>query len=84
MLRLLLPFFCAGLVWLVILILVIDIVVWGRRLLHNIHRNLAIPCHRCRYANANPLLKCAVRPQTAFTEQALQCHDYHSLPPAMR
>lgn len=35
-----------------------------------------IPCARCRYCTNTHLLKCAVHPQTALTEQAIQCPDF--------
>ncbi len=36
------------------------------------------PCRNCRFFNDNHFLKCAVRPSTALTKQALNCSDYWS------
>jgi len=33
-------------------------------------------CHRCRYFSDNHYLKCALHPETALTEQAVDCRDY--------
>ena len=33
-------------------------------------------CHRCRYFSDNRYLKCALHPETALTEQAIDCRDY--------
>ena len=35
-----------------------------------------IPCRNCKFFSNNPSLKCAVRPTTVLTEQALNCSDY--------
>lgn len=37
-----------------------------------------VPCHRCQYFSHNPYLKCALHPGSVLTEQAVDCHDYHS------
>ncbi|AFY96933.1 hypothetical protein [Chamaesiphon minutus] len=37
---------------------------------------LKTPCHRCRYFSNNHYLKCALHPETALTEQAVDCRDY--------
>ena len=34
------------------------------------------PCCRCRYFSNNSYLKCALHPETALTEQAVDCRDY--------
>ena len=34
------------------------------------------PCYRCRYFSDNHYLKCALHPETALTEQAVDCRDY--------
>lgn len=35
-----------------------------------------IPCTSCRFFTNNPYLRCAVRPDTALTPQAIDCSDY--------
>ncbi|NJO79816.1 MAG: hypothetical protein HC827_15765 [Cyanobacteria bacterium RM1_2_2] len=35
-----------------------------------------IPCDRCMYCTGDYRLKCAVRPYTAFTEEAIGCRDF--------
>ncbi|MEC4816105.1 MAG: hypothetical protein SAK29_22960 [Scytonema sp. PMC 1069.18] len=35
-----------------------------------------VPCRNCQYFANNPFLKCAVRPDTALTEEAMNCPDY--------
>jgi hypothetical protein len=35
-----------------------------------------IPCKNCRFFTNNPYLRCAVRPNTALTHQAIDCSDY--------
>lgn len=37
-----------------------------------------IPCTNCRFFTNNPYLKCAVRPSTALTKQAIDCSDYQA------
>jgi hypothetical protein len=37
-----------------------------------------VSCHKCRYFNANPYLKCALHPDTVLTEGAVDCRDYQS------
>ena len=37
---------------------------------------LKTPCYHCRYFSNNSYLKCALRPETALTEQAVDCRDY--------
>jgi hypothetical protein len=36
-----------------------------------------IPCARCQFCTNNPVLKCAVHPQAALTEQAIHCPDFY-------
>lgn len=36
------------------------------------------PCRNCKYFTNNAYLKCAVRPKTAMTEEAINCPDYCS------
>ena len=33
-------------------------------------------CHRCQYFSDNHYLKCALHPENALTEQAVDCRDY--------
>jgi hypothetical protein len=35
-----------------------------------------VPCRNCQYFANNPFIKCAVRPNTALTEEAIHCPDY--------
>lgn len=35
-----------------------------------------IPCYQCQYFTSNPYLRCAVRPETVLTEDALDCSDH--------
>jgi hypothetical protein len=35
-----------------------------------------IPCKKCQYFSNNPYLKCAIRPLTVMSEEALDCPDY--------
>jgi hypothetical protein len=35
-----------------------------------------IPCARCQFCTNNPVLKCAVHPQSALTEAAINCPDF--------
>lgn len=35
-----------------------------------------IPCANCQYFTGDYHLKCTVRPFSALTEDAIQCHDY--------
>lgn len=50
---------------------------WLYGLKQEISQNLAIPCHRCRYANPDYLyLKCTVHPATAYTREARDCSDF--------
>jgi len=37
------------------------------------------PCRSCRFLIDNHYLPCAVHPSVVFTEQALDCTDYHPL-----
>jgi hypothetical protein len=37
-----------------------------------------LPCRNCQYFTNNHFLKCAVRPSTALTEEAMNCPDYCS------
>lgn len=39
-----------------------------------------IPCRNCRYFTSNPYLKCAVHPDTAATDAAIDCADYQPKP----
>lgn len=41
------------------------------------HRLHQVPCPRCRFFTNNPVLKCTVHPDTALSEQAIHCPDYH-------
>lgn len=36
-----------------------------------------IPCTKCRFFTNDYRLKCTVKPQTANTEDAIGCRDYH-------
>lgn len=36
-----------------------------------------IPCAGCQFFTHNPVLKCAVHPQAALTEQAIHCPDFY-------
>ncbi len=36
-----------------------------------------IPCAGCQFCTHNPVLKCAVHPQAALTEQAIHCPDFY-------
>lgn len=37
-----------------------------------------IPCRNCRFFDKNQYLKCAVRPFTVLTRQAVNCSDFYS------
>jgi hypothetical protein len=38
--------------------------------------NHKAPCYRCQYFSDNPYVKCALHPDTALTEEAVDCRDY--------
>ncbi|WP_404789921.1 hypothetical protein [Altericista sp. CCNU0014] len=35
-----------------------------------------IPCANCRFCTNSSFLKCTIHPQSALTEQAIQCPDF--------
>lgn len=37
-----------------------------------------LPCQSCRFYTHHPYLKCAVRPDIAMTDQAIDCSDYET------
>ncbi|WP_287128891.1 hypothetical protein [Candidatus Cyanaurora vandensis] len=77
MLRDWLPYFSALVLGSILLRLLWDLVCWFRQMKQVVQRNLAIPCHRCRYANPDfNYLKCTVHPVTAFSEAAIDCGDF--------
>lgn len=43
---------------------------------HRVKAARKIPCYQCQYFTNNPYLRCAVRPETAMTEDALDCSDF--------
>ncbi len=72
-----LPILSAVVLWSILVYLLWDVLRWLGRIKRTVAKNLSIPCHRCRYANLDyDYLKCAVRPQEAFSEQAIQCPDF--------
>lgn len=46
------------------------------RLIDEIQHN-KIPCQRCRFYNRDSTLRCAVHPLTVYTDQSVNCPDYH-------
>jgi len=48
----------------------------GRQHFFSFKPPLKTLCHRCRYFSDNSYLKCALYPETALTEQAVDCRDY--------
>jgi hypothetical protein len=74
-----LPFLLSALLWSLLFYVLWDISMWLRKVKRTMQRNFAIPCHRCRYANPDyHHLKCAVQPRIAFSEEAIQCHDFRT------
>ena len=43
-----------------------------------------VPCHKCRYFNPNPYIKCALHPSNVLKEPAVDCRDYDPIAAAKR
>ncbi|WP_218080717.1 hypothetical protein [Anthocerotibacter panamensis] len=72
-----LPLICSFVLWSVLIYLLWDALSWIRQVKRSVQRNLAVPCHRCRYANPDfNYLKCTVHPYAAFTQEATNCSDF--------
>jgi hypothetical protein len=39
----------------------------------------SIPCTNCRFFTNDHRLKCTIKPQTANTEEAINCRDYQKI-----
>jgi hypothetical protein len=66
----------ALLVWLCCFYLVWAVFVGLRRGYRQVRRMHSIPCTQCRYFTGDTLLKCAVHPTTALTEEAIDCPEF--------
>lgn len=49
----------------------------GKRRVKAAHK---LPCYQCQFFTNNPYLRCAVRPETVLTEDALDCSDFQAQP----
>ena len=49
----------------------------GRQYSLNVKPRTKFSCRQCQYVSNNNYLKCALHPATVFTEQAVDCKDYH-------
>ncbi|WP_088891068.1 hypothetical protein [Leptolyngbya ohadii] len=47
---------------------------------HRVKAAHKLPCYQCQYFTSNPYLRCAVRPETVLTEDALECSDFQLQP----
>ncbi len=53
-----------------------EIASWIRSILATARRMHQIPCWDCRFCSDDPYLKCAVHPDQAQTEAAIECADF--------
>jgi hypothetical protein len=57
-----------------------------KRIQHFFSLNLPskVPCHKCRYFNPNPYIKCALYPSNVLKKPAVDCRDYDPIIAAQR
>ncbi len=71
--------FLAGFAWLFIAMIAWQMFSLFKEGADRVQQLHQIPCDRCIYHTESTMLKCTVRPLTAFSEEAIQCPDFEGL-----
>ncbi len=79
-----LPALCIIVAWGFTALLLWNLVVTVRRSAASVRRLHSIPCAGCQYATRDYRLKCSVHPIEAFSEQAINCHDFEPIEASFR